>query len=244
MNLTCTIIDDEPLAVKLLEDYIRRTPRLELVATYPGAVQAVSGLEEHPVDLIFCDIEMPELNGLQFAELIADTRARIVFTTAYSNYAMEGWKADALDYLLKPVDYQDFLAAVRKARKWFVHEFPRLPDSADSFFVKSDYKLVRVRFSDVLYVEGLKDYVKIYLASESRPVISLISMRAIEAALPSQSFMRVHRSFIVNVCRIGVIERGQILFGDKMIPVSDSYRDRFQAYVNEHTLLPRSSGHE
>ena len=118
MNLTCAIIDDEPLAVKLLENYVQRTPQTELVATYSGAVQAVSGLEEHPVDLIFCDIEMPELSGLQFAQMITDMRSRIVFTTAYSHYALQGWKADALDYLLKPVDYQDFLSAVQKAQRW------------------------------------------------------------------------------------------------------------------------------
>lgn len=241
MNLTCAIIDDEPLAVKLLENYVQRTPQTELVATYSGAVQAVPGLEEHPVDLIFCDIEMPELNGLQFAKMIADTRSRIVFTTAYANYALQGWKADALDYLLKPVDYQDFLAAVQKARKWFARELPRLPDAADGFFVKSDYKLVLVRFSDILYVEGLKDYVKIYVTTDLRPIISLISMRAVEAALPADHFMRIHRSFIVNVNHIGVIERGQIVFGDKMIPVSDSYRERFMAYIADHTLQARSA---
>ena len=203
MNLTCAIIDDEPLAVKLLENYVQRTPQTELVATYSGAVQAVSGLEEHPVDLIFCDIEMPELSGLQFAQMITDMRSRIVFTTAYSHYALQGWKADALDYLLKPVDYQDFLSAVQKAQRWFARELPKLPDTADGFFVKSDYKLVRVRFADVLY-------------------------------------MRVHRSYIVNVNHIGVIERGQIVLGDKLIPVSDSYREQFMAYIADHTLQART----
>ena len=236
MNLTCAIIDDEPLAVKLLENYVQRTPQTELVATYSGAVQAVSGLEEHPVDLIFCDIEMPELSGLQFAQMITDMRSRIVFTTAYSHYALQGWKADALDYLLKPVDYQDFLSAVQKAQRWFARELPKLPDTADGFFVKSDYKLVRVRFADVLYIEGLKDYIKIYVTTDLRPIISLISMRAVEAALPADQFMRIHRSYIVNVNHIGVIERGQIVFGDKLIPVSDSYRERFMAYIADHTL--------
>ena len=240
MNLTCAIIDDDPLAVKLLENYVQRTPQTELVATYSGAVQAVSGLEEHPVDLIFCDIEMPELSGLQFAQMITDMRSRIVFTTAYSHYALQGWKADALDYLLKPVDYQDFLSAVQKAQRWFARELPKLPDTADGFFVKSDYKLVRVRFADVLYIEGLKDYIKIYVTTDLRPIISLISMRAVEAALPADQFMRVHRSYIVNVNHIGVIERGQIVFGDKLIPVSDSYREQFMAYIADHTLQART----
>ena len=241
MNLTCAIIDDEPWAVKLLENYVKRTPGIELSSTYLSAAQAADELREHPVDLIFCDIEMPELNGLQFAQDIAATKSRIIFTTAYENYAVEGWKVDALDYLLKPIAYNDFLLAVQKAVKWCSQELPQLSHATDSFFIKSDYKLVRVYFADILYVEGLKDYVKIYLAATNRPIVSLISMRAIEAALPSDQFMRVHRSYIVNINRVGVIEHGQILFGERTVPISDSYKESFFRYINDRTLPLRTT---
>lgn len=265
MTLTCCIIDDEPLAVKLLESYVKKTPGLELLATYNSAVTAVEGLSTQDVDLIFCDIQMPDLNGLQFAELMRKRPSRIVFTTAFSEYAIEGWKADALHYLLKPIDYAEFLTAVNKAREWFSMKASKNatagtdaePLSADeedvdaeteivqpsiqgdSMFVKSDYKLVRLRFDDILYVEGLKDYVKIYVTGERRAVLSLTSMRAVEAALPSDRFMRTHRSFIVNMNQVAVFERGQIVFGDKHIPVSESYKDAVMSYINSKTLQGR-----
>lgn len=260
MNITCCIIDDEPLAVKLLESYVMKTPGLQLAGTYNSAIAAIDGLAQTPVNLIFCDIQMPDLNGLQFAEMIKALPSRIVFTTAYSEYAIEGWKADALHYLLKPIAYPDFLEAVMKAQQWFEHAMDAasplediteedddsddaLDQSAipgDSMFVKSDYKLVRIRFADILYVEGLKDYVKIYLSGERRPVLSLTSMRAVEAALPPKSFKRTHRSFIVNMDRIEAFERGQILFGDKHIPISDSYKNAILDYITTRTLKGRN----
>ena len=140
MTLTCAIIDDEPLAVKLLAAYVQKTPALDLVSTYSSAVEAILGLEEAPVDLIFCDIQMPELDGLQFAQIISTTHSRIIFTTAYDKYAVEGGKVDALDYLLKPIGYEEFLAAVQKAMKWFARETQPHPTAIESFFIKSDYK--------------------------------------------------------------------------------------------------------
>lgn len=260
MNITCCIIDDEPLAVKLLESYVLKTPALQLKGTYNSAIAALDGLAQAPVDLIFCDIQMPDLNGLQFAEIIKALPSRVIFTTAYSEYAIEGWKADALHYLLKPIAYPDFLEAVIKAQQWFEHtsdEASTTDDAADddedaddpidqsaipgdSMFVKSDYKLVRIRFADILYIEGLKDYVKIYLSGERRPVLSLTSMRAVEAALPSKNFQRTHRSFIVNMDRIEAFERGQILFGDKHIPISDSYKAIILDYITARTLKGRN----
>lgn len=260
MNLTCCIIDDEPLAVKLLESYVFKTPGLQLAGTYNSAIAALDGLAQAPVDLIFCDIQMPDLNGLQFAEMIKPLPSRVVFTTAFSEYAIEGWKADALHYLLKPIAYPEFREAVMKAQQWFEHtandtaaadvaddtnddaDEPIDQDAipGDSMFVKSDYKLVRIQFADILYIEGLKDYVKIYLAGERRPVLSLTSMRAVEAALPSKNFQRTHRSFIVNMDKIEAFERGQILFGDKHIPISDSYKTAILDYIATRTLKGRN----
>lgn len=262
MTLNCCIIDDEPLAVRLLESYVLRTPGLNLVATYRSAVAALDGLSETPVDLIFCDIQMPELDGLQFAEILKTRPCRIVFTTAFSEYALDSWRVNALHYLLKPVSYPDFLTAVDKAQQWFERksETPKeeiavdgaapISDeeangqtaiAGDSMFVKSDYRLVRIRFDDILYIEGLKDYVKIYITDERRPILSLTAMRTIEAALPAEKFQRTHRSFIVNLERVSVLERGQIVFGDKHIPVSDTYKETVQRYFAALTLQGRNA---
>lgn len=238
MNLTCAIVDDEPLAVKLLETYVGKTDFLQLCGTYSNAIAAESGLRENPVDLLFLDIQMPDLSGLDFARMV-DKRTLIVFTTAFSNYAIDGYKVDALDYLLKPVSYADFLATAVKARERVEALRPQAMEEdvqRDYFFVKSDYKLLRINFSDILYVEGLKDYVKIYLHSTPRPVLSLTSMRAIEEYLPPAVFQRTHRSFIVNMERMDVMERGCIVFGEKRVPVSDSYKDRVNEYVNSRLL--------
>lgn len=258
--MTCCIIDDEPLAVKLLESYVEKTPQLQLKGAYNSAVAALDAIMVEDVDLIFCDIQMPDLNGLQFAEIIKARPSRVIFTTAFSEYAIEGWKANALHYLLKPITYSDFMAAVAKAQEWFdmadtqhATDYPSAIDNeednevtdqhaiaSDSMFVKADYKLVRIHFDQILYVEGLKDYVKIYLDGERRPVLSLTSMRAVEAALPKDKFQRTHRSFIVNLTKVNVLERGQIVFGDKHIPVSDSYKDIVQNYFAALTLQGRN----
>lgn len=261
--MTCCIIDDEPLAVKLLESYVTKTTSLQLIGTYNSAVAALDDIMTHDVDLIFCDIQMPDLNGLQFAEIMKVRHSRIVFTTAFSEYAVEGWKANALHYLLKPISYSDFLASVAKAQQWFdmakaqhnAETTPSVSDDAeddaepitqtaimgDSMFVKADYKLQRLYFDQILYIEGLKDYVKFYIEGERRPILSLTSMRAVEAALPKDKFQRTHRSFIVNLEKVSVLERGQIVFGDKHLPVSDSYKDAVQNYFNARTLQGRNS---
>ena len=231
--LSCAIIDDEPLAVKLLETYVERTPFLQLCGTYSSAVAAVGELRENPVDLLFLDIQMPDLDGLEFARML-NSETRVVFTTAFSQYAVEGFRVQALDYLLKPVSYADFLEAANRAKDWFSHgEVAAETEGA------ADYRLVRVRFDDILYVEGLKDYVKICLSGGRRSVLALTAMRTVENYLPTDKFMRVHRSFIVNMERAEALDRGQIVFGEKRIPVSDSYKDAVQAYVNGRLLRGR-----
>lgn len=245
MKLSCALVDDEPLALSLLESYAAQTPFLEMRGAYANAIEAMEGLKANPVDLLFLDIQMPGLSGLDFSKMLPpDTR--IVFTTAFSQYALDGYRVNALDYLLKPVSYADFLSAARRAEGWFrlkrgegAAAAVAPAGDADSFFVKSDYKLVRIRFSEILYIEGLKDYVKIYLENAQRPLLSLMSMHAVEEALPPARFYRIHRSFIVNMEKVSVVERGQIVFGDKRLPVSDSYKERVTEYVTRRTLQGR-----
>lgn len=238
--MTCAIVDDEPLALGLLESYVRRTPTLELCGKYGSAVEALGGLQEQPVDLLFLDIQMPELSGLDLSKMLDAGHTRIVFTTAFSQYAVDGYKVGALDYLLKPIGYPDFVAAVSRAQQWFDMLMAGQATTGEGYiFVKSDYKILRINFSDILYIEGLKDYVKIYLSSSPKPILSLTSMRAIEQTLPAARFYRVHRSFIVNMQKVQVFERGQIVFGEKILPVSDSYKERVQGYINAHLLQGR-----
>ena len=262
--MKCAIVDDEPLALSLLESYIRKTPMLELSGQYASAVEAMGGLCKQPVDLLFLDIQMPELSGLDLSKMLDTSHTRIVFTTAFSQYAVDGYKVNALDYLLKPISYTDFIAAVSRAQQWFASvgqymeneenlpnkpspgSVPEVPPKReednleDYIFIKSDYKILRIRFSDILYIEGLKDYVKIHLVNTSKPVLSLMSMRSLETALPSKHFFRIHRSYIVNIDKVSVFERGQIVFGDKHLPVSDSYREQLQQYINARLLLGRA----
>ncbi len=232
MILRCAIIDDEPLALNLLESYILRTPSLELTGKYSSAIQAMNELKGTKTDLLFLDIQMPELNGLEFSKM-ADPQMRIIFTTAFDQYAIEGYRVNALDYLLKPISYVDFLQAVNKAIQWF--SLVSKPEEIESIFVKSDYKLVQIELKKIQYIEGLKDYIKIYITDHPKPILSLMSMKAIEKLLPDSQFMRVHRSFIVQKDKIRIIDRGRIVFDKTYIPVSDSYKQAFQAFLDERS---------
>lgn len=233
MNLRCAIVDDEPLALNLLESYVLKTPFLELAGKYSSAVQAMKDLPDKHVDLLFLDIQMPELNGLEYSKMV-DFHTRIVFTTAFDQYAIDGYKVNALDYLLKPISYVDFLQAANKAVQWFgLLQQPK--EVIESIFVKSDYKLVQVDLKKIMYIEGLKDYIKIYTEDASKPILSLMSMKAMEELLPSSRFIRVHRSFIVQKDKIRVIDRGRIVFDKTYIPISDSYKQVFQTFLDERS---------
>lgn len=233
MKLKCAIVDDEPLALGLLESYVEKTPFLELTGKYSSAVQAMKELPEKSTDLLFLDIQMPELNGLEFSKMVPP-QTRIIFTTAFEQYALDGYKVNALDYLLKPISYNDFLQAANKAVQWF--ELLKQPqEEITSIFVKSDYKLIQIELDNILYIEGLKDYVKIYEEGTNRPVLSLMSMKSMEELLPASRFMRVHRSYIVQKSKIRVIDRGRIIFGKTSIPVSDSYKTAFQEYLDRRS---------
>ena len=242
MTLSCCVVDDEPLAVSLLESYVNKTPFLRLEGKYSSAVAALAALTAQPVDLLFLDIQMPELNGMELSRIVGkDTR--IIFTTAFEQYALDSYKVDALDYLLKPISYPDFLQAANKALRWY--ELTRRPDTPasdtepESIFIKTEYKLVQIELRKILYVEGLKDYVKIYVEGEPHPVLSLLSMKAMEEMLPESRFVRVHRSFIVQPEKIKVIERNRIVFGKEYIPISDSYKAKFMEFLNRHALFPK-----
>lgn len=243
MTLDCIIVDDEPLALELMESYVKRTPFLNLVGKYSSAVQAMGDIVGKNIDLMFLDIQMPELNGLEFSKTV-DRHTKIIFTTAFGQYAIDGYKVNALDYLLKPVSYVDFLRAANKAAEWFeVYKTgessiqqPVSQSDRDYIFVKSDYKLVRVDLKDILYVEGLKDYVKIYIEGQPKPIISLMTMKAMEEMLPTEKFLRIHRSFIVNKEQIKVVDRGRIVFGKEYIPVGDNYKQAFQTFIDGGTV--------
>ena len=232
--MKCIVVDDEPLALDLLESYVRKTPFLELAGKYSSAVQAMKELANQQVDLIFLDIQMPELNGLEFSRMLPPETC-IIFTTAFDQYAINGYKVNAIDYLLKPISYPDFLQAANKAlhQHELMHRTPQ--DEIDSIFVKSEYKLVQIELRKILYVEGLKDYIKIYEEDNPKPVLSLMSMKAMEDLLPPSQFMRVHRSYIVRKDKIRVIDRGRIVFGKTYIPISDSYKQAFQEYLEKRS---------
>lgn len=236
MTITCAIIDDEPLAAGLLESYARKTPYLQLTGTYNSAIMAMKDLRENPVQLIFLDIQMPELSGIEFAKILPrDTR--IIFTTAFPQYAVEGYKVNALDYLLKPISYEDFLKSTDKALEWYTVIQRQDTYRRDRFmFVKTDYKLQRVALDDILYIEGLKDYVRFYLKNGDR-IMSLMSMKKLEEYLPKPEFLRTHRSYIVHMSETPLVDRFRIVFGETYIPISENYKDDVQNYFDLHTLV-------
>lgn len=236
MILTCAIIDDEPLAANLLTSYAQKTPALKLVGTYNTAVTAIKKLREEPVDILFLDIQMSELSGMEFA-MILPKNTKVIFTTAYQQYAIDSYKVNTLDYLIKPITYEMFLSSVNKAIDYYEKVRNSKTKEEDAIFVKSDYKLLRISLDNILYIEGLKDYVCIYVDDKDEPIPSLINMKRIADFLPSPAFMRVHRSFIVNMKKIHSVDRNRFVIGDKFIPISETYKEEVYKFLNEHTVL-------
>lgn len=236
-KLKCLIVDDEPLALDLLEGYVKQTPFLELVGRCGNAFEAMTLLESHNIDLLFLDIQMPDLSGLEFSRTLKNG-PMIIFTTAFEQYAIQGYKVDALDYLLKPFSYEEFLVAANKGKERS-QQTTYKPTSSDdeSIFVKSEYKQVKISLKDVLYFEGLKDYVKIYLEGQTRPVLSLISLKHLEEELPSY-FMRIHRSFIINLKKIEAVERSQVIINKNAITIADNYKEKFGEYLSAKSIHP------
>ncbi|WP_426671132.1 LytR/AlgR family response regulator transcription factor [Mucilaginibacter sp. McL0603] len=244
MTLNCIAVDDEPLALGLVCKFIEQTPFLNLVGRYSGAVDALKAIHNEKIDLIFLDIQMPDLNGIELARVLDKgvDKPRIIFTTAYNQFALEGYKVDALDYLLKPFNYEEFLRAAQKALTY--HELINKPaastaasasntEHADDnyLFLKVEYQLVRIALDDILYIEGLKDYVKVHLKGVEKAVLSLTSLKALEEKLPSKRFMRVHRSFIVSLDKVTSMTKNSLQIGKMNIAVGDQYKEAFGHFL-------------
>ena len=233
--MTCMIVDDEPLAVKLLESFVTKTPDLELLGSFTDSVEAINAIREQRPQLLFLDIQMPDLNGMELAHMLP-TETKGIFTTAFKEYAFESYEVSALDFLLKPIRYNKFLAAVEKAREWFtVYSLPSTVNS--TIFLKVDGEYRQVALSQIVYVCGMKDYVMFYLDGERKPLITYLRMKVVEEMLPSEQFMRVHRSYIVALDKIRKIDRNDCIYigeegtSAEIIRVTEAYRETFQQYL-------------
>lgn len=241
--MKCIAIDDEPLAINVIKDFCQKIDYINLLATFNSAVDAVKILNHTQVDLIFLDIQMPHLSGLEFIKSCTNPPL-VIFTTAFSEHALQGFEVNAIDYLIKPIPFDRFFKAVNKAYELFnlrnsnqltthVPE-PIIQQQADYFMIKVEYSTVKVEFKNILYIEGLKDYVKIYAGS--RPLLTKSTMKNIEEKLPSDQFIRIHKSFIVSIAHIQVIENNRIVMGEKRLPIGDQYKDSFYAILNKNRL--------
>jgi DNA-binding LytR/AlgR family response regulator len=226
--IRCIVIEDEPLALKQMVSYIGKTPFLDLKESFDNAFDAISFLSGNEIEVMFVDINLPDLSGMDFVKSLTNP-PRVIFTTAYRDYAVEGFRVDALDYLVKPISYTDFLKAANKANETFRKK-------EDEFLlVKSEYRIIRINFTDIRYIEGMREYVRIHLEN-AKPVMTLLSMKNIGQKLPSARFMRVHRSYIVNLEKITTIERNRIVFDKEYIPVGDQYKEAFQKFIDGNFL--------
>ena len=234
--ISCIIVDDEPLAVKLLESFVAKTPELQLLASFTDSVEAINAVKEQKPDLLFLDIQMPDLNGMELAHMIPPT-TRVIFTTAFKEYAFESYEVSALDFLLKPIRYNKFLAAVEKAKQWYERE-PSADDAkSTSLFIRVDGELRNVTIDNITYVSGMKDYVMFYLDGESKPLITHLTMKAVEAMLPTDRFLRVHRSYIIAVDKIKKIDRNDCIYiGEEIIHVPEGYQQAFHTFIETRSF--------
>ncbi|WP_022822051.1 LytR/AlgR family response regulator transcription factor [Hymenobacter norwichensis] len=238
--MTCVILDDEPLALDLLADYCAQVPGLKLLGQFDEALVGLAFLQDNPVDVVFLDIHMPRLTGLQLAQLLPQPGPRIIFTTAYDQYAVRSYELNATDYLLKPVAFERFVQAVQKVRQQLTPAAPSAvsaapamaevyPTAPDAMFVKNEHRLQRVAFDDILYIEGMKEYLMIYTTTGK--VLTLQSFRRVEEVLPPERFARIHKSFLVSMSRIEHVERGKVQVAGRLLPIGDTYRESFAALI-------------
>ena len=243
MKLRCMVIDDEPPAVRLMQSFIERTQSLEFVGGYTDSVEAVQVIKQNPPDVLFLDIQMPDLDGMQLSKMVPP-ETKIVFSTAYKEYAFDSYDVSAIDYLLKPISYAKFLKAVQKCVDWYemknASETPATapapavsaPANSDNFFIKSDSMLVRIDASEILYICALKDYVRFVFDSGRKPIISLMTMKNLEQMLPPDKFVRVSRSYIVAINKIRSVDKNNCIYiGDEVVRVTDVYSDQFKKFI-------------
>ena len=248
MILKCIAVDDEPLALQILVSYIEQTPSLALVGQFSNAIEALKAIHEQDIDLIFLDIRMPDINGIELAKIVEQYRVkgnlRIIFTTAFDQYALDGYKVDALDYLLKPFSFVDFSKSVAKALGYFelirnpeqeVQKLsPPIPETEVAYiYLKFEYQLVRIAVDDIIYVESMKDYVKVFRLSEVKPLLSLTSMKSLEEKLPENKFMRIHRSYIVSLDKIKSATKNSVQIDKMTIALNDQYKDNFMKFFQD-----------
>jgi len=230
--IKCIAVDDEPLALELMETYISQVPGLELIETFSDAISAWGFLQKNPMDLVFLDIQMPDINGIQLAKSLNHRQPMIIFTTAYSKYAVDGFNVDAIDYLLKPFDFNRFLEAVNKAKTFkSLSDVNSNPAEDLAIFVKSDYQNLRISTREILFIEGFDDYIRIHLDS-GKSIFTLTSLKSIMEKLPEGDFLRVHRSYIVPIRKIQRIYNQHIQLGEKEIPIGKSYVDSVKQFLN------------
>src|SRR5580704_9383629 len=228
--ITCIAVDDEPLALEVLKKYIAKIYFLELKGVFTDPFEAKKVLDNNSIDLVFLDIQMPDINGIEFSKLINKKTTAVIFTTAFSEYAVEGFTVDAIDYLLKPIEYDRFLKSVYKAKEYL--DYANSQELAEGYiFVKSDYQMVKINLKEILYIEGLDDYIKIYLPGKS--ILTLMTLKTIAQKLPSKEFLRVHRSYIVPISRIENVSKSKIRVAEKEIPIGVSYSESFFAEMDK-----------
>jgi len=230
MTISCMIIDDEPLAVKLLESFVAKTPELKLLGSFTDSVEAINAIKEQQPDLLFLDIQMPDLNGMELAHMIP-SETRVIFTTAFKEYAFESYEVKALDFLLKPIRYNKFMVAVEKAKEHYSHRESG-NNAPSTIFLKVDGEYRQVALSQILYVCGMKDYVMFYLEDVRKPLITHLTMKSVEDMLPPQQFMRVNRSYIVALDKIRKVDRNDCIYiGDEIIRVTDAFKETFNQFL-------------
>lgn len=236
--LNCTIIDDEPLAVEVIRDFIEKVPFLQLNSSYTNAMEALQHVSGKETDLLFLDIKMPDISGIDFVKSLQQKPAAVIFTTAYQEYALESYNINVLDYLLKPIPFNRFLNAVTRAHEYVsALKSPRKEDGlARKFiFIKTEYKIVKVELNDILYIEGLKDYSKIYLKDNPKPIFTLQNLKSFEAKFPPEQFTRIHRSYIVSVDKINVICKNRVVIGQTDIPISIGFKNNIQEIIHKNS---------
>ncbi len=234
--MRCLAVDDEPLALDLLEDNIRKVPFLTLVKRCKNAFEAHETLIRENIDLIFLDIQMPGISGVQFLQSVVSPPL-VIFITAYEQFALDGFNLDVVDYLLKPVSFDRFLKAASKAHELFNYKTNTPPSVlAEYLFVNADYNLIKINIRDIVYIEGLKDYIKIFILNTPRPVITRMSLKSIEEKLPSDKFARVHKSYIVSIERIVSIRKGKISINNVQVPISEHYKENLHRFIDPTSL--------